>query len=310
LKQATANYPPSIQFLRAAKQQAAAEPGPAPLHIDAEKPFWWDLPVWLASGLVDSIGLANNHMQRGGMLDNEAWGKPRDKVRFPSPLGNGRWSEAIYYQVLNSGLRIPPSAGSASGVLPNPLGYDRVYVYCGDTVAYATWWEQLRAGQVLVTNGPLLLPTVNGKLPGHVFHAAPGGHVSLDISLKLWTRDPINYLQIVKNGKVLHEARLDKWARQGGQLPKVSFDQSGWLLIRAVTNNPETYRFASTGPYYVQIGPAARISRAATQMFLDWIDARISQTEQQQFTGRDKVVDELRSARQYWQRRAEQANAE
>ena len=154
------------------------------------------------------------------------------------------------------------------------------------------------------------MPTVNGKLPGHVFHAEQGGRVSLDISLKLWTRDRVEYLQIIKNGKVLHEARLDKWARAGGQLPKVSFERSGWLLTRAVTNNPETYRFASTGPYYVQIGPTARISRAATQLFVDWIDARITQIEDQQFTGRDQVLDEFRTARQYWQRRAEQANAE
>ena len=28
----------------------------------------------------------------------------------------------IYYHLLNCGLRVPPSAGSASGVLPNPVG--------------------------------------------------------------------------------------------------------------------------------------------------------------------------------------------
>ena len=44
------------------------------MWIDAEKPFWWDMPIWLASGKIDSIGLANNHMQRDGMLTNEAWG--------------------------------------------------------------------------------------------------------------------------------------------------------------------------------------------------------------------------------------------
>ena len=48
-------------------------------HVDIEKPFWWDMPMWIASGMVDSIGLCNNHMQRSGMLANEAWGKPRDE---------------------------------------------------------------------------------------------------------------------------------------------------------------------------------------------------------------------------------------
>src|SRR5262249_705740 len=80
---------------------------------------------------IDSIGLANNHMCRDRMYEDEAWGKPRIAERLPAPLGNGYWSQEIYYHVLNCGLRIPPSAGSASGVLPNPVGYDRVYVHVG-----------------------------------------------------------------------------------------------------------------------------------------------------------------------------------
>ena len=127
-------------------------------HIDIEKPFWWDMPVWVALGLVDSIGLAHNHLSRDGVLAGEAWGKPRDPVFYPGAHGTGLWSQDIYYHLLNCGLRIPPSAGSASGVLDNPLGYNRVYVHCGDTLTYDGWWEGLRTGRVVVTNGPLLRP--------------------------------------------------------------------------------------------------------------------------------------------------------
>ena len=36
-----------------------------------------------------------------------------------------------------------------------------------------------------------------------------------------------------------------------------------------------TFRFASTAPYYVEIGPAKRrISRRSAQFFLDWVDER------------------------------------
>ena len=85
-----------------------------PVHVDIEKPFWWDMPLWVASGMVDSIGICHNHLQRDGMLDNEAWGKPRDKIEYPAPHGNGRWTLDIYYQLLNAGIRLPPSAGSAN----------------------------------------------------------------------------------------------------------------------------------------------------------------------------------------------------
>jgi hypothetical protein len=54
--------------------------------------------------------------------------------------GNGFWTQEIYYHALNCGVRIPPTAGSASGVLPNPVGYDRVYVQvAGDSGVPGEW---------------------------------------------------------------------------------------------------------------------------------------------------------------------------
>ena len=39
--------------------------------LDIEKPFWWDVPIFVALGLGNSIGLANNHMCRATMLESE-----------------------------------------------------------------------------------------------------------------------------------------------------------------------------------------------------------------------------------------------
>src|SRR3989454_8543551 len=172
---ASREFPSPMEFVAQARRQRG-------VWIDIEKPFWWDVPVWVASGQVDSIGIANNHMCRSQMYESEAWGKPRDASRLPVPLGNGYWSQEIYYHLLNCGLRIPPSAGSASGVLPNPVGYNRVYVQVGKKLAYGKWWEGLRAGRCFVSNGPLLRCRVNGKLPGHVFKAAAGKELNLKIT--------------------------------------------------------------------------------------------------------------------------------
>jgi hypothetical protein len=136
-------FPSPMKFLAQARQQQR-------VHVDIEKPFWWDVPIWLASGRIDTIGIANNHMCRDSMFGDaksggEAWGKPRDMSRLPHPHGNGYWSQEIYYHALNAGLRIPPSAGSASGVLPNPLGYNRIWVHVGDRFDREQWWRNLRA---------------------------------------------------------------------------------------------------------------------------------------------------------------------
>lgn len=303
-------YPSPLKFVEQARQQAGA-------HIDIEKPFWWDMPLWVAAGKVDSMGLANNHEQRDGMLDNEAWGKPRDAARYPSPHGNGRWSQDIYYKLLNCGLRIPPSAGSASGVLPNPVGYNRVYVHVDGELTWEKWFENLRKGQVVVTNGPMLRPRVlgpgapaGGALPGHVFQGDRGQPIELQVTLNLSTRDKIDYLEVIQNGKTAHEVRLDQWAKAGGKLPPVKFDTSGWLLVRAVTNNPKTYRFASSGPFYVEIGGERRISKEAAQFFLDWVYERARRVKLDDADQQAEILATHKLARDYWQKLVNEANAE
>ena len=299
---AAREYPSPMKFLLEAREQEG-------VWIDVEKPFWWDVPVWLASGKVDSIGLANNHMQRSGMLANEAWGKPRDSARLPDPRGNALWTQEIYYHVLNCGLRLPPSAGSASGVLKNPVGYNRMYVHVGENFNYDSWWEKFRAGRVMVTNGPLLRPLVAGKLPGHVFRAEPGQSLVLDISARLTTSES-GYLEIIKNGEVAHSVRFDRWAEEGGVLPAIRFTESGWLLARAVTDVKNTYRFASTGPYYVEIGEQSRrISRRSAEFFRDWVEERMARIKLDDPRQRGEVLRYQQQALDFWNDLVARANA-
>jgi hypothetical protein len=165
-------YPSGVELARLARQQPDSQ-------LVAGHPFSWDLPVWAAGGYLDSVAVLCDQLRRQGDRDaDEVGGKTRDVRKYPSEEGVGRWAQDIYYHLLNCGLRIPPSAGSGSGDGPNPLGYNRVYVFCGQEFSYDSWWRNLREGKVFVTNGPLLRPRVNGQLPGHVFHAQAGqeGH--------------------------------------------------------------------------------------------------------------------------------------
>ena len=296
-------FPSSMEYLIPIRRM----PG---VHVDIEKPFWWDTPLWIASGMVDSIGLLNNHMQRSKVLPNEAWGKPRDARRFPGVHGNGKWSQEIYYQILNTGHRIAPSAGSASGVLDNPVGYNRVYVHCGDDFNWNSWWKNLKAGKVVVTNGPIMRPLVNGQLPGHVFEAPAGETLSLQPTLNLAIQDKVEYLEIVRDGLVIENVPLDEYAKMGGRLPKVEFKESGWMLIRAVTNNPKTYRLASSGPYYVEIGGARRISKASTQFFIDWLKERQQKVMLEDPTQQQAVLRYYVGAQKYWEAVIKAANAD
>lgn len=299
---ASREYPSPMKFLEQARRHRG-------VSIDIEKPFWWDVPIWLASGKVDSIGLANNHMCRDQMYESEAWGKPRDVGKLPAPLGNGFWTQEIYYHILNCGLRIPPSAGTASGVLPNPVGYNRVYVHMRGKLTYEKWWEGLRAGRSFVSNGPLLRCRANGELPGHVFKTETGKELNLQITAAISSSDPISKIEIIKNGKVERSLTFEDW-KKSGALGVISFKETGWFLIRTICDNAKTFRFASTAPYYVEIGSnKSRIGAASAQFFVDWVHERSQRVKLTDPNEREEVLQFHQMAEKFWNDLAKRANA-
>ena len=290
-------FPSPMAFVTAARRQNADA------WIDIEKPFWWDVPTWLAAGTMNSIGLANNHMCRSQMLENEAWGRPRDTQRLPPPAGNGLWSQEIYYHALNTGLRLPPSAGSASGVLPNPVGYNRVYVQLdGQPMTVDNWFAALAQGRCFVTNGPLLQVTANAQHSGDVLSLPPQGPLDVDLQIALTSRDRVSAVEVIHNGRVVH--RMDTSGATSQTLSaRVSIDQPGWFLVRALTDVDSTFRFASTAPWYVDGARGETfVSRPSAAFFLNWVDERIEQL-QRSVTDREQLASVLephQNARVFW----------
>jgi hypothetical protein len=295
-------FPPQQEIIGQAKSQDGA-------WVDAQKVYGWDVPLWVAGGQLDSIQVLNSNLRRAGTVDHERGGKPRDELLYPGASGNGRWSETIYYHLLNCGLRIPPTAGSGSGEVPNPLGYNRMYVHVDGELTYDKWWEGVRAGRVVITNGPLLRPTVEGELPGFVFRADSGQEVELEVGLTLSTRDRISYVDVIKNGELEEQVRVDDLVQSGGRLSPIVFRESGWLLLRATAEVPGTYRYAMSAPYYVEIGEQPRISKASAQFFLDWVDERAAKVKVADPQQRAAVLKYHEQAKAYWQDLVDRANA-
>ena len=136
---------------------------------------------------------------------------------------------------------------------PNPAGYNRVYVHLDSSFDYGQWWKNLKAGQAVVSNGPLLRAKVENELPGHTFQGKEGQEMEVQIGLTLTTREPISYLEIVQDGLVRQSIRFEDYVKEG-RLPPLHFKHSGWFLLRVVGEAPETYRFAMTAPFFVEFG--------------------------------------------------------
>jgi hypothetical protein len=277
--------------------------------VDATRPYWWDLPTLVALGQVDSIQMLYPAIGRDRVTADDKDGFARDASRYPEPRGNPMWAETIYFHLLNCGLRIPPSASSGSGLTGNPPGSNRMYVHVDGGMNYQKWWESFRAGRVVITNGPLLQPSVLGQLPGHTFQGQQGKPLEFEIGLTLSIREPLSYLDIVKDGRVLHSIPFAEYSKSG-RLPKVEFTHSGWFLVRGVTDHAKTYRMGMTAPYFVEFGYQPRISKASAQFFLDWVYQRARQLSIADPQQRQPVIELHRKARDFWQGILAKANAE
>jgi hypothetical protein len=247
----------------------------ADVWVDAADPYSWDLPVWLAAEGVNSIGVLHEQFGREQLSKKPILGRGPDVKGTKTDADWGEWSQRIYWHVLNCGLRIPPSAGSGTGEGPNALGYNRMYVWVDkDAFDYAAWWEAFARGRVTVTNGPLIRPLANGRLPGHVFTLAKGEQLPIDIAMNMAIREQVRYMEVIRNGQLAQSIRLEDWAKTGHFQP-LKVDGSGWFLVRVVTEAKGTYRFACTAPWYVEAaGEPKRISRKSVQFFLTWLEER------------------------------------
>ncbi len=168
--------------------------------------------------------------------------------------------------------------------------------------------------RVTITNGPLIRTNVEGHLPGYVFQADAGQTIELLVAMTLSTRDKIRYLDVIKNSRSEIEANLDEFKAAGGKLPPLKFKESGWFVVRAITENDKTYRYATTAPYYVDIGYKRRISRKSAQFFLDWTNKRAEEIAKVDSDADPEVVQIARQAvekaQAFWKGILDKANAE
>lgn len=303
-----ADQPSSLAIRQAVQHEAES--------IVVENPFAWDLPVWLASERIDAMVLMGGWLR----LDRPAAkipGRPPTEVGYLQNDGPGRWAEQVYWRLLEAGFRIAPLGASGTDPTTNPLGYNRTYVWLPPPASpgsapptAADWWDSALAGRSVVTNGPLLRPTLGGEPPGHRFTARTGEALEMSVELKLAVRDPVDYLDVIQNGEVVYSARLDEFARQGGMIPPLRFESSGWALVRVVTTYEGHWRAAVSAPWFVDFDNTPRISAAAVAFFRDWLSDREAMLAELPEAQLQHHVPFIRAARAFWQRRAESANAE
>jgi hypothetical protein len=245
--------------VRAVGERARREGG----LIELDKHNWpWSMAL-VPLLKVDLYELANNHVWRTEFGFSE-FGEPAAEYMGVDRKGKG-FTEAgwidygfqNYYALLNCGFRLKPTAGTASGVHPVPLGFGRVYVHCEGAFGYDAWLKGLGEGRSFVSTGPALLVQANDKHPGHTFRA--GRAVEARLKGTAASALPLKKIEIIVNGEVTRTLRPanDRTKAGGYDSPideTLTVDGSSWLAVRCFEERPDgRVRFAHTGPFHVEV---------------------------------------------------------
>jgi hypothetical protein len=243
--------------------------------LDLEKHNWpWSMAI-VPLVKPDLFELANNHhWQTEFSITNWAVAAPTWMNIGSGSDNEQQWTLygfLNYYALLDCGFRMNPSAGTAHGVHPVPLGFSRVYVHLPDGFNYSDWVDGLRKGRSFVTTGPMLFATINDRDPGHSFQGLPK---RLRLEAQIASMEPISELEVVVNGRVAQTLRgLSRRRAAGGHEThfknEVRLNSSSWIALRcwepAVDNR---FRFAHTAPWYVEVAGQRLRPRAEEVDFL------------------------------------------
>ena len=264
--------PPNTVFAQEARQQGG--------YLDAEKITWRDVAALVALGEVDFAGLVYNHFNRHGVeTETGPWGMiPKENPEYETPAGMARWAMSVYYRFLNCGFRLAASAGSASGVKPSPLGFERVYVHLPGEFSYAEWFRALKQGRSFATNGPMLFLTVNGREAGDTIQLPDQGASGqanarkLKVHVEASSTGPLDAVQVVWKGKVVKSVSPAHDPTRAVADCEFDANETGWVAARAFERPAASIRFAQTSPVYVQVRNERGIVPEDAKFFIGWID--------------------------------------
>jgi hypothetical protein len=210
---------------------------------------------------------------------------PGNLINFIEVLQFERAVYDVWYDTLNMGFRMTPTAGTDYPCGPSIPGRERFYTQVAGPLTYESWLEGVRKGRTFVTNGPMLEFHINGKGIGdEVFLKKPGtvlleGRVRFDLD-----RDEVERLDVIVNGSSVKSFPMGPQSGEiSFQLP-YEFTSTSWVALKAVGGkmdeassrrplSSETASQAHTAAIYVTVqgSPPLSAQPAAKLLAVKWL---------------------------------------
>src|SRR5262245_6192124 len=210
--------------------------------IELDKHNWpWSMAL-VPVMPVDLYELANNHLWQAdfafrdfGEAPAAYMGVEKDERGF-TERGWIEFGFRNYYALLDCGFRLRPTAGTASGVHPVPLGFGRVYVRLDSGLDAGAWLRGLDAGRSFVTTGPMLFVTLDGHDPGHCFVPADPAAREYRLRGSAIGAMPLERIEVVVNGEVARTIKpVNRETGRAYESPideAVTLDGTSWVAVR------------------------------------------------------------------------------
>ena len=225
-------------------------------------PFAMLLPTLAPDALYE---LSNNHVWRTEFAFRKWNTKAPAYIQPPfgaTEGGHRQWIDytlGMYYTLLNGGLRMPPTAGTANGVHPVPAGFGRVYVHLEKDFTFDAWMNGLKQGRSFVTTGPMLYVTAADRDPGHVFHRSSSTNDPIPLTIEVTSESRLSYGELLVNGRPEFLLRPQNKKTSIGSyrselVTSVTPQRSGWFAVRFWEPRPDGQsRFVHSAPWYVDV---------------------------------------------------------
>ena len=251
--------------------------------LDLEKHNWpWTLAI-VPLVKPDLIELANNHHWETDYAVKQ-WAVPAPAWMKLSGSGTDTerdWTHYglhTYYALLNCGFRLWPTAGSASGVHPVPLGFSRVYVQLDGPFSYEAWMRGLGAGRTFITTGPMLRAKAGGKWPGASFNVA-GESQTFDLHCDVRSEQALESIELIVNGEIAQRFEPDNRTEGGAFTNEITTnyrpDGTSWIAWRCFEQRAGgRIRFAHTAPWFFTVAGQPQRARRAEAA---WLVSRVQE---------------------------------
>jgi hypothetical protein len=259
--------------------------------IELDKHNWpWSMAI-VPIMAVDLFELANNHVWQTnfgfhdfGEAPAAFMGVEQDARGF-TERGWIDFGFQNYYTLLDCGFRLRPTAGTASGVHPVPLGFGRVYVHLDGGLDTEAWLRGLNAGRSFVTTGPMLFVTLDGQDPGHRFEPPDPAARDYRLSGSAVSALSLGRIEVVVNGEVARTIEpANRTTAQGAYESPIDvairLDGSSWLAVRCFEDRPDgRVRFAHSGPFFIDVtGRPLRPRKAEVEYLIRRVQAQIDRS--------------------------------